>query len=302
MPIEVWIGAILVIASVMLLWWSAASARRSSASEHLATQTTDLREMVLARGGGERVAEPGMQKVGELARAITPTGAAERIEEKLDQAGSPAAWPVERVLGFKLLLAVLFGGLGFVFWLGDTTNVRMLFFAAAFGAIGFLLPDMALNAQASSRNEAIRRELPDVLDQITISVEAGLGFEAALAHVATHTDGPVGEAFRRALHDIRIGRSRDEAFTSMAQRSDVEELRHFVVSLEQAERLGVPVAEVMRVQASEMRVIRRQRAEENAQKLPVKMIFPLIFCILPALIAVVLGPAIFELIDNFPRL
>ncbi|MDH3707450.1 MAG: type II secretion system F family protein [Acidimicrobiia bacterium] len=302
MPISVWIGSFLVVTAIGLAWWAAASSRRTRASANLAVQSTDLREMVLARGAGERVGEPGLQKLGEFARAITPTGVADRIEQKLDAAGAPAAWPVERVLGMKLLSTVGFGFLGILIWLGDPSNVRNFVLAIIFAAIGFLLPDMLLNAKASSRNDRIRRELPDVLDQITISVEAGLGFEAALAHVANHTEGPVAEEFQRALHDIRLGRSREEAFGSMAKRSDVEELRHFVVSLEQAERLGVPIAEVLRVQAGEMRVIRRQRAEENAQKLPVKMIFPLILCILPALIAVVLGPAIFELIDNFPRI
>jgi tight adherence protein C len=132
-----------------------------------------------------------------------------------------------------------------------------------------------------------------------IAVEAGLGFEAALGYVSDNLDSAIGEEFAHALQDIKVGLTRSQAFDALTRRTDVPELRQFVVALQQAEKLGVPIAKVLRVQSSELRVVRRQNAEENAQKLPVKMILPLILCILPALVVVILAPAAFDAMDTF---
>ena len=152
--------------------------------------------------------------------------------------------------------------------------------------------------KSQTRQERIQRELPDALDLLSISVEAGLGFDAALSQVARNTTGPLAEEFFRVLQEMQIGTGRPEAMRALGERTTVSELRGFVTAMVQADAFGVPVANVLRVQAGEMRIKRSQRAEEKAQKVPVKILFPLIFCILPALFIVVIGPAAITIVRN----
>jgi tight adherence protein C len=159
------------------------------------------------------------------------------------------------------------------------------------GGFGYVLPDLLLWSRGKERQEIIQRELPDTLDQLTISVEAGLGFDAALTRVASTGQGPLAEELRRLLGEVKVGVPRGEALRHLLDRTDVQELRHFVLALQQAEEYGLPVARVLRIQSSELRVKRRQRAEEQAMKIPVKIVFPLVLCIFPALFVVLLGPA-----------
>jgi tight adherence protein C len=149
------------------------------------------------------------------------------------------------------------------------------------------------------RTERLRTELPDAIDLLTISVEAGLAFDAALAQVARNTEGPLGQEFFRVLQEMQIGTGRIDALRALSERTDLDELRVFVGAMVQAEGFGIPVANVLRVQSREMRVKRRQRAEEKAQNVPVKILFPLIFCIMPALFIVVLGPAAIQMLQQF---
>jgi tight adherence protein C len=167
-----------------------------------------------------------------------------------------------------------------------------LLWAALFGVLGFFLPDLLLINKASHRSEQIQNALPDSLDLLTISVESGLAFDAALAQVARNTDGPLSEEFTRVLQEIQIGSGRSDALRALSERTDVDDLRIFLNSMVQAEKLGIPIADVLRVQAADMRLKRSQRIEEQAMKLPVKMIFPLILCIMPAMFVVILGPAV----------
>ena len=157
---------------------------------------------------------------------------------------------------------------------------------------------MAVYQLGYNRTERLRRELPDALDLMTISVEAGLSFDAALAQVARNTTGPMAEEFFRVLQEMQIGWGRAEAMRALSDRTDLPELRGFVLAMIQADAFGIPVANVLRVQADEMRVKRTQRAEEAAQKVPVKILFPLIFCIMPALFVVILGPAIIQIFTS----
>ncbi len=302
LPFSVWVGAACVAAALPVLWWSVSSTRANpDVRSRLATaRLTDLRELSLARPASERVVRPGLSSLGRLGRRLTPVGSLERLEKKIAAAGVAARWPVERVLSIKMILGGAGAVIGFTNWASEPGRLDLFALAGALTAAGYLVPDVLLNNKGRARMDEISTQLPDVLDQITISVEAGLGFEAALAHVAQGTDGALGEEFRRTLHDIRLGMTREQAFGLLLQRVDVDELRHFVLALQQAERLGVPIADVLRTQSAELRVIRRQRAEENAQKLPVKMIFPLILCILPALVLVIMAPAVFSFFDNFP--
>ncbi len=164
--------------------------------------------------------------------------------------------------------------------------------------LGFLAPGLYLYQKAYDRTQQITRDLPDAIDLMTISVESGLGFDAAVQQVARNTEGPVADEFARVLREMQIGQGRSSALRAMAERTDVADLKSFVSAMVQADSFGIPVAQVLRVQAQEMRVKRRQRAEEKAQQVPVKITVPLIFCILPCLFVAVMGPAAIGIMDS----
>lgn len=247
----------------------------------------------------DRVGRPLAQRFGALGRVLTPAGALDRYQRHLDYAGNPAGWPAERVVDAKgaglvvggflgAFLGLLYGGLfGFVLGVG-------------IGAVlGVFLPDLLVYNLGLRRQQEIRKSLPDILDMLTVSVEAGLGFDAALAQVSRGGKGPMVGETARVLREMQIGRRRADALRAMAARTTVTELRTFASAVVQASELGIPIASVLREQAKEMRVKRRQRAEEQAQKVPVKILFPLILCIFPVLFVVVIGPGVLRLIQSF---
>jgi len=240
----------------------------------------------------ERVLVPTREKLLGLGRRLTPGGQLDKMAERLEAAGSPAGWDVNRVISVKVLAAAvgLLLGITLPLVLGGSFAV-VLGCAIGFTVAGFFGPDLAIYQIAYNRREQIRRELPDALDLLTITVEAGLAFDAAMTQVARNTDGPLAEEFYRVLQEIQLGLARGEALQTMADRVDLDELNTFVSAVIQADSLGIPIAQVLRVQAREMRIKRSQRAEEAAMKVPVKILFPLIFCILPSLFVVVMGPA-----------
>jgi len=228
-----------------------------------------------------------------LAERLSPAGVATTLQRRLDVAGNPPGWTPDRMLAVKGLGLITLALLGALFGLH---NPELLIVGVGIGAvIGFFLPDLLLHSSGQRRQQRIPSELPDALDMLTICVEAGLGFDAALAQVARNVKGPVAAEFARVLQEMQIGKSRTEALRAMAGRTTVPELRTFVSALTQSAELGIPVAHVLREQAKEMRVRRRQRAEERAQKVPVKITFPLIVCLFPALLVVIMGPAIIEI-------
>lgn len=240
----------------------------------------------------ERIGQPLMDKVGQLGRALTPHGLRQRIERQLDYAGNPAAWPVERVISSKGIGLVLGAIGGLLFGLTLAALGKMVLSAIVGGAFGFFLPDLLIYNTGAKRQDEMRKSLPDVLDTLTICVEAGQGFDAALAQVSRNGKGPMVGEMARVLQEMRIGKSRVEAMRALAFRTTVEELRSFASAIVQASDLGVPIGNVLREQAKEMRVKRRQRAEEQAQKVPIKMLFPTMFCLFPALFVVIIGPAV----------
>ncbi|HEX2893528.1 MAG TPA: type II secretion system F family protein [Marmoricola sp.] len=248
----------------------------------------------------ERVLMPLLARAQGIGRRLTPADANERIHEKLELAGNPPGWTADRVsagkvvgffaaLGLSLVLALLMG-LSFLPTLG---------FVVAASVAGYMAPNMYLYQKAYDRSGTMQRALPDAIDLLTISVESGLGFDAAVAQVARNTEGPLAEEFARMLQEMQIGRGRSEALRSLAERSNLPDLRSFVSAMVQADAFGIPVGQVLRVQSSEIRVKKRQWAEEMAQKVPVKILVPLIFCILPTLFIAVLGPAGISIMDNF---
>jgi tight adherence protein C len=223
-----------------------------------------------------------------LALRLSPSGINAKLRRRLDLAGNPGRWTPDRILAVKGLGLVVLGALGVLYGLPSLGLV--LICGCLGGAIGFYLPDVLLYNTGQKRQARIASAMPDALDMLTVCVEAGLGFDAALAQVARNTEGPLAAEFARALQEMQIGAARTQVLRAIVDRTSVTELRAFISALIQAAELGIPVAHVLREQAKEMRVKRRQRAEEKAQKVPVKILFPLIFCLFPALFVVILGP------------
>lgn len=248
----------------------------------------------------DRVLAPFQARALSLGRRITGADKAERIRRRLDFAGNPRGWTVDRVLSMKVICAVTLPVLVVAYGalLGGSVAVLLVIAAAAAG-LGFVAPDLYLYNKAAHRADQIRRSLADAVDLLTISVEAGLGFDAALQQVARNTTGPVAEEFSRVLREMQLGMSRADALKAMGTRSNVEDLNTFVGSMVQADAFGIPIGQVLRVQSSEIRVKRRQYAEEKAQQVPVKIMIPLILFILPCLFIVVMGPAVLNAIDAF---
>ncbi len=244
----------------------------------------------------DRLILPMLGRTRSIAFRLSPTGAADRMTKRLDLAGNPKSWTAERVMGAKGAGLLLGGLLGGVY---GGLGLKGLMFALVGGAVGFFVPDLLLYNVGLKRQEELRRGMADALDMLTVCVEAGQGFDGALLQVARSVTGPISGEFARVLAEIQIGRSRSDAFALMAERTTAHEVKTFVSSLVQADRLGLPIASVLREQSNQMRLIRRQRAEEKAQKVPVKIIFPLLLCIFPALFIVIIGPGAIRMIDTF---
>ncbi|GAA2099874.1 hypothetical protein GCM10009841_14100 [Microlunatus panaciterrae] len=233
-----------------------------------------------------------------LARRLSPPGTAQRLDRLLAGAGRPAAWPLERLMVTKLLLALVAGGLGLLY-VSSKPTALVVAITIIVTVVAYFLPELLLQSRGKERNQKIALELADTLDQMTIAVEAGLGFDSAMARAGKNGKGPLAEELVRTLQDIQMGRSRRQAYEALATRTDTADLRRFIRAVIQADAYGISIADVLRTQAAEMRMKRRQRAEEKAMQIPVKVIFPLMLCILPVLFIVLLGPAVMDIIKAF---
>jgi tight adherence protein C len=247
---------------------------------------------------GAQEIPPLFERFAAVASKLTPSDYTRRVQRRLDIAGNPATWPPERVLAFKgigLTAGVLVGLFEGIHYGGFSIVLLPVVGAAA----GFFLPDIWVRNLGERRQVDMRSDLPDAIDMLTVCVEAGLGFDAALGRVAQSMTGPAAEEFSRVIQEMQFGKSRVDALRAAAERTDVPELRTFISSIVQSTELGISMGDVLRAQSGQMRIVRRQRAEEQAQKLPVKILLPLVFCILPALFVVVLGPAILNIMALF---
>jgi len=262
-------------------------------------QIQDVRDQEMLAPMSERVIAPVLQGLSGLTQRLTPQGYRESVAHKLVLAGNPVKLNVDQVLVLKLLgllsgllwvplvlVALHFGGflallvLGFL-WFGS-----------------FMFPDVYLSRKIEARQHDIAVQLPDILDLLVISVEAGLGFEQALERTTTAVPGPLSDEFRRMLRETRIGATKADALRAMDDRCDVPELRTFILAMLQADTFGISVSRLLRSQADDMRIRRRLRAQQQAQKAPIKMLFPLVFCIFPSIFVVILGPAMISLAQN----
>jgi tight adherence protein C len=282
---------------------SAAQRRRAVALLRSQISEVDLRGKEMAEPFLDRVIVPVVRGLGTLAKRVTPLGMRQRIARKLVLAGSPAGLDADKVAAFKLFGSL--GGAALGFGLAKMAGLSPFFTIVApifCFFMGYLIPGAGLGQKAINRQETIRKALPDTMDLLTVSVEAGLGFDAALAHVRRNVPGPLSDEFGRMLQELQLGANRVDAFKDLAARTDIEELRAFVLAMTQADAFGISIAKVLRAQAKELRMKRRQRAEEKAMKIPVKLLFPMIFCILPSMFVVLIGPGIIRLVQTFSGL
>jgi tight adherence protein C len=246
-----------------------------------------------------RLIIPFFARMKRITLLLSHSGTEDRLTRLLDLAGNPTGLTLERLLGFKGA-ALLLGGFIGLFYGG--VSARGLLFGALGATAGFMLPDLWVMNTGAKRQDVLRRGLADALDMLTVCVEAGQGFDGAILHVARSVEGPVAGEFARVLAEIQIGKSRSTAFSSLAARTKVPEIRTFVTALVQADRLGLAIGGVLREQSVQMRLIRRQRAEEKAAKVPVKILFPMLLCIFPALFIVIIGPGVIQMINTFSHL
>jgi tight adherence protein C len=263
-------------------------------------QIQDVRDQEMLAPISERVFSPFLSGLAGIAARFTPQGYREQVARKLVLAGSPADLNVDQILVLKLL-----GLVSGLVWLPivvvglHLSGLMAFVFVIVLWAISFMGPDVYLSRKIESRQHEIAVQLPDILDLLVISVEAGLGFEQALERTSTAVPGPLSDEFRRMLRETRYGATRAEALRAMDERCEVSELRTFIMAMLQADTFGVSISRLLRTQADEMRVRRRLRAQEQAQKAPVKMLFPLVFCIFPSIFVVILGPAMIQLMTTF---
>jgi tight adherence protein C len=229
--------------------------------------------------------------VAGLSRGLTPASARSWVQRQINYAGNPPNWPADRVLETQGMAMILAGVLGAVLGFLGNGLLGLLAGLLLGIAVGLGLPYLLVWNAAQRRQDQIRKDLPDALDLLTLSVEAGQGFDAAMSQVAASMTGPIAREFARTLQEMQMGRRRADALRAISDRTSIPEFRIFVTAIVQAGELGIPIAGVLREQASEMRLHRRQRAQEAARKVSVKMIFPMILLLLPAMLVVLIGPA-----------
>jgi tight adherence protein C len=268
--------------------------------EQLVVQPKTLEEYELQQPFAERVLRPLVKRLSRVGARGDQGGMIARTDSKLEKAGYPGGLRGADWMGVKILativVAVLFFFLGLL--IGKGAFALGFVFALVGAAIGFIGPEFWLGGRIKKRSMDMILQLPDALDLLTISVEAGLGFDAALAKVVEKMDGPLVTEFRQALAEIRMGRTRREALRDIVARADAQPVANFIGAIVQAEQLGVPIAKVLQIQSQQLRIERRQRAEEAAAKAPVKMLFPMVGCIFPTIFIVILGPAIVTVIGG----
>ncbi|MEZ5140048.1 MAG: type II secretion system F family protein [Acidimicrobiales bacterium] len=297
--------ALLAVAVGLAIWTVASTADekatvRASLRQLEGYEVDNVRDQELLRPMSERTVAPVMERIVGLGKRFTPDGYTAKVRARLTAAGNTSHDAVDRFIAIKVVgVALTPVALILVFGVLKMSGTTGLLVAGLLCAVLVVGPDAILNRRVEERQTEIRTMLPDVLDLLVISVEAGLGFEQALDRTVGSVPGALTQEFGRMLGEVRAGASRAEAMRAMERRTDVAELRSFVLAILQADTFGVSIGRVLRAQADEMRIKRRQAAQEKAQKAPVKMMIPMVFCVFPALFVVVIGPAIINITRSF---
>lgn len=271
--------------------------------EEFAGRTTPvtLEEIELSQPFSQRILRPMLVRLGNALSRLAPSKARAEAERQLELAGRPYGWGSTEFLGLRLFVAAVFGALVFLITaIAPNLDPTLKWLSPFVGvALGFFLPLLWLRSKINARKKEIIKGLPDAMDLLTIAVEAGMGFDGALQKVAEKWDNQLSRAFGKVVQEMRLGVIRREALRNMSNNMDVPDVTSFVAAIIQADQLGVSIAKILRVQSEQMRVKRRQRAEEQANKAPIKMLFPMVFLIFPALFVVLLGPAVLIIMETF---
>lgn len=300
MPATLIVGVLLVIVILAVLLVIAgirAPAAKDPIAERLAEfsvrdEPVTLEEIELSQRFYERVILPMFNRVGQVAQRFTPQATLESTRRRLEMAGNPLRVDPAFFLAMRFVVAAVLGGLIFLVFLFTGRNwLQGLALSVLFLLVGFFFPDLWLSGRIGGRQKNVFRAMPDALDLLTIAVEAGLGFDAAMSKVHEKWENELALEFGRVIQEIRLGKLRREALRDMAERLGVPEMTSFVAAVIQSEQLGVSMAKVLRIQSDQMRVRRRQMAEEEAHRAPIKMIFPIGILIFPSLLIILLGPA-----------
>jgi tight adherence protein C len=285
------LALLLICLPLAYLAWSFLSVDRKGTANAQALLSRGIR-----RAEVEKKSNNGL--VEKIGYRLTPAGYVRKLDRLLSLAGRPVSMPLGRLLAAKPALGLIGGLLGlYISSIGTTPVMKLVGIFVLF--LGYFVPDLMLYSKGQERQKAMQLELANTLDQMLISVEAGLGFEGAMARAGENGKGPLAEELVRTLQDMQVGRSRRESYLALAERTNIPELRSFVQAVVQADIYGIAISRVLRVQAKVMRVKRRQRAEEKAMKLPVMILFPLLFFIFPVLFIAILGPAVINTIETF---
>jgi tight adherence protein C len=295
------------IGAILLVIWSIVLMRRSE-GDSLAVrideyafreEVTSMEEIELSLPFTDRVVVPTLRRFSKTIVRFTPNSTIERTAKQLELAGSPRNLSAAEFWGIRILVTLLFAGLTFVMMarFNQPLNKQVTYTLGGF-VIGFMLPQMWLKSKIDRRKQAIIKKFPDALDLMTICVDAGLTFDGAMAQVGEKWDDPLSQEFARVVNELQLGKTRRQALRDLSDRTNVSDVQSFIASVLQADQLGVSIGKVLRIQSEQMRIRRRQRAEELAQQAPVKMTFPLVFLIFPSILLVLLGPALFQVLRN----
>lgn len=302
MPVYVVVGVAVLAVALIALGLRGQKKPSETITDRLtnfADRPTTTEEMELQLSFSQRVIKPMVKTLSLKLGSKSPAKSLDKIAAKLAQAGNPSGLGPVEFLGLRYVVAIgLLVGMFLLMSVAGTALTTSLALGAVCGVFGFILPNVWIDRKIKARRKEITRALPDAIDLLTISVESGLGFDPALMRVAEKWDNSLTREFARVLSEMRIGKTKRDALREMAVRVDDDGLSTFVSSIIQADQLGVPITQVLRIQSEAMRMRRRQRAEEAAQKAPLKMLFPMAFLIFPALYVVILGPAIPKLLES----
>lgn len=294
--IAVCVGGGILLLIVGLASGSAVDPVQARLTQLGSVQARNLEELELQLPFSERTLRPLVGRLSRMGGRLGSASSTDVAEKRLAMAGNPGDLRVTDWMGVKILVGVATGAIMFLlFGLLVAGLVAGVFLGMLGFGIGFLLPEFWLGGKIKARQKIILKMIPDTLDLLTISVRAGLGFDAALAKVVEKLPGPLTDEFRRALAEVRVGKARRDALRDMVPRTNVAPLSAFIGAIIQAEQLGVSISKVLQVQSDQLRIERRQRAEEMAAKAPIKMLFPLVGCIFPSLFIVILGPALISI-------